>query len=290
MEKQVTKAPTKTKKAPKAKEAEAVVDAPAPVAIPELTVLTTYKGFDKDLKCRDFQFEVGKQYTHGGPVVICQSGFHSCEDPLDVWSYYDPFESRFAEVEISGTLSRHDGDSKVASATIIIKAELSLPQFISKAIKWAFDKTKIDGGDYATNASSGHSAKNASSGHYATNASSGDYAKNASSGHSATNASSGHSATNASSGDYAKNASSGHYAKNASSGHSATNEAKGENSVIASAGNNSRAKGVVGTWIAIAEYDASGKCIGFATGCAGTDDVPTDVWLVAKGGKLVEEV
>jgi len=268
----VTKAPTKTKKAPKAKEAEAVVDAPAPVAIPELTVLTTYKGFDKDLKCRDFQFEVGKQYTHGGPVVICQSGFHSCEDPLDVWSYYDPFESRFAEVEISGTLSRHDGDSKVASATIIIKAELSLPQFISKAIKWAFDKTKIDGGDYAKNASSGDSATNASSGDSATNASSGDYATNASSGHSA------------------KNASSGHYAKNASSGDYATNEAKGENSVIASAGNNSRAKGVVGTWIAIAEYDASGKCIGFATGCAGTDDVPTDVWLVAKGGKLVEEV
>ena len=276
----MTKAPTKTKKAAKPKEVEAVVDAPAPVAAQELVTLTAFKGFDKDLKCRYFQFEVGKSYAHEGPVVICESGFHSCEDPLDVWSYYDPFDSRFAEVEVSGTLARHDGDSKIASATIIIKAELSLPKFISKAIKWAFDKTKVDSGDYATNASSGRYAKNASSG---------DYAKNASSGDSAKNASSGRYAKNASSGDYATNASSGDSAKNASSGRYATNEAKGANSVIASAGNNSRAKAAAGTWIAIAEYDSSGKCIGFATGCAGTDGVAADVWLVANNGKLVEE-
>jgi hypothetical protein len=280
---------TQVKKAAKPKEVEAVVDAPAPVAAQELVTLTAFKGFDKDLKCRYFQFEVGKSYAHEGPVVICESGFHSCEDPLDVWSYYDPFDSRFAEVEVSGTLACHDGDSKIASATIIIKAELSLPKFISKAIKWAFDKTKVDSGDYAKNASSGDSATNASSGRSAKNASSGNYAKNASSGDYAKNASSGDYAKNASSGDYAKNASSGDYATNASSGDYTKNEAKGANSVIASAGNDSRAKAAAGTWIAIAEYDSSGKCIGFATGCAGTDGVAADVWLVANNGKLVEE-
>ena len=159
--------------------------------------------------------------------------------------------------------------------------------------------TNASSGDYATNASSGDSAKNASSGDYAKNASSGDYATNASSGHSAKNASSGHSATNASSGDYATNASSGDsatnassgdYATNASSGDYAYNEATGEHAVITGAGRGTYYKGAKGVWISAAEYaDVDGKwrCIGFAVGQAGYDGVPTDTWLIAKGGKLV---
>jgi hypothetical protein len=140
-----------------------------------------------------------------------------------------------------------------------------------------------------TNASSGDYAKNAGAGTGAKNASSGDYATNASAGTGATNASSGDYAKNASAGNYATNASAGDYAKNASAGYGAKNESSGKDSVIVAAGNNSMAKGAKGTWIAIAEYDDDGKCVGFATGCVGHDGIMADTWYRARGGKLVRD-
>jgi hypothetical protein len=295
-----------------ATKAKAVTKPRAKKAAAPVKILA-YKAFNQNLACRGFQYEVGKTYEHSGRVAMCDSGFHSCVEPLDVLNYYDITSSRFATVKAGGKIERRDdGDSKICSASISIIAELKLPDFIGAAIKATFaacKANKVEGavtfghsaknassGHYATNASSGHYAKNASSGHYATNASSGHsaknassghYATNASSGHSATNASSGHSATNASSGHYAKNASSGHSATNASSGHSAKNAATGEHAVIAAAGRNAQAKGAKGVWISQAEYNRDGHCIGFATGQAGYGDVPADTWLIAKGGKLV---
>ncbi len=271
------------------------------------TAIIAYKGFDKNLQCRGYQYEVGKTYAHTGPVVQCVSGFHACQNPLDVLDYYDMVDgNRFAKVTLGGKIDRSD-DKKWAAAELTVNVELQLSDLIRDAVRWVMGACKankasngtVTDGHSAKNASSGHYATNASSGHSAKNASSGHSAKNASSGHSATNASSGHYAKNASSGDYAKNASSGHYAKNASSGHYAknassgdyaTNEALGEYSVIACAGRDSIAKGASGVWISLAEYKTIGgewRCIGFASGQAGHDGVPADAWVKAAGGKLV---
>ncbi|MCG0412623.1 hypothetical protein L4530_15845 [Pseudomonas aeruginosa] len=99
-------------------------------------VVTAYKGFKQDLTCRGYQFEIGGTYKHEGEVEACASGFHSCEYPLDVFGYYAPGESRFAIVKASGQLSRHDDDSKIASATLVVEAEISMPTMISRAIDW----------------------------------------------------------------------------------------------------------------------------------------------------------
>ena len=61
-----------------------------------------YKGFNKNMKCREFQYETGKDYTHEGDIKCCKSGFHFCENPFDVFSYYEPANSRYCEVEGSG--------------------------------------------------------------------------------------------------------------------------------------------------------------------------------------------
>ena len=104
--------------------------------------ITSFKGFDAQFRCRDFQYAVGQTYTHDGEVAACSSSFHACEYPLDVLSYYAPAGSRFAIVEQSGRLERHDADSKVASSCITIKAEISLGALIEAAVEYTFARAK----------------------------------------------------------------------------------------------------------------------------------------------------
>ena len=119
------------KKAAKAKKTETII---------------AYKGFNADLTCRDFQYEVGETYKHTGAVEACASGFHACEHPLDVFCYYPPATSRFGVVELAGKTSRDGSDTKIAAAEITIKAEIKLPELIQAAVKYVFDRAKwIDG-------------------------------------------------------------------------------------------------------------------------------------------------
>jgi hypothetical protein len=236
--------------------------------------IVAFKGFDKDMKCRGFQFEVGKTYRHDGPVRACESGFHACTEPFDVWGYYGPVDCRFAEVELSGETATHDRDSKIAAAEITIKAELTLPQFIKRAVDRVIELTKGKGDD-----PSGYGARIGSSGYGAQIGSSGDDAQIGSSGDGARIGSSGYGA---------QIGSSGNDARIGSSGYGARIEATGERVVVASAGYATRVKGATGTWVSLAEY-RDGKCIGFATGCIGQNGLEPDVWYVADGGRLVKE-
>ena len=102
--------------------------------------IIAFKGFDKELTCRGYQFAIGETFTHKGTVKACKSGFHSCEYPLDVLHYYDPVNSRFAVVKASGKLSRHDDDTKVVSAVIRIEAEITLNSLVSKSVDWVIGK------------------------------------------------------------------------------------------------------------------------------------------------------
>lgn len=139
--------------------------------------IIAYKGFNKDLKCRDFQYEVGKEYQMDGEIKCCKRGFHACESPLEVWDHYDMINSRFAEVEQSGTIDREKYSTKICSSHIKIKAELKLTDIINLGVEWLKDITspsKIrtnrandNGGDSAKIGSSGDSAQIGSSGYYA---------------------------------------------------------------------------------------------------------------------------
>ncbi|MGH9725353.1 MAG: DUF7666 domain-containing protein, partial [Candidatus Acidiferrales bacterium] len=68
--------------------------------------IVAYKGFDKDLRCRDFQYAVGNKYSTKESVVCCKYGFHACDMPLDVFNYYGPDTSRYALVESGGEIAR----------------------------------------------------------------------------------------------------------------------------------------------------------------------------------------
>jgi hypothetical protein len=113
----------------------------APPVAPQ-NVIASIKGFGLDWKCRDFQFEIGQTYTHAGKVEACAGGFHAIEGyPLEVFEYYPPGQSLYADVKQSGKMSRETGDSKVASAKITIEAELKIPEIVKRAVAWVIAQT-----------------------------------------------------------------------------------------------------------------------------------------------------
>ena len=142
--------------------------------------IIAYKGFDENLCCRGFQYEIGKEYVHEGEIECCESGFHACTNPFDVLDYY-PVErrNRFCVVEQSGMIKTGNGDSKQASSMIKIKAEIGMAGLFKDGVEWIKEKTnplpiiaetkdKNDNpsGDSAKIGSSGDSAKIESTGEY----------------------------------------------------------------------------------------------------------------------------
>ena len=266
--------------------------------------IISYKGFDENMQCRGFQYEVGKEYEMDGDIKCCERGFHACESPLEVWDHYDMLASRFAKVEQSGKIDKGENSTKVCSSKIKISAELKLADIIKLGVEWIKDvtspsKVKATGelnnnggysaqigssGNYAQIGSSGNSAQIGSSGNYAQIGSSGDYAKIGSSGYSAKIGSSGYSAQIGSSGDYAKIG---------SSGYSAQIDSTGEDSVIMCAGRNSRAKAKVGSWITLAEWVWNDDKERYVPKCVKTEYVDgerikADTWYQLKNGEFVE--
>ena len=204
--------------------------------------IIAYKGFNKNLKCRDFQYEVGKEYEMDGDIKCCERGFHACESPLEVFDHYDMLTSRFAEVEQSGEIDKEENTTKVCSSKIKVKAELKLADIINLGVEWIKDVTSPSKLKKETdlNDNGNNSAKIGSSGDYAQIGSSGDSAKIGSSGDSAKIGSSGDSAKIGSSGYSAKIGSSGDYAKIGSSGDSAQIGSSGDSAKIGSSGDSAQ--------------------------------------------------
>ena len=103
--------------------------------------IKSYKAFDENMRCRGFQYEVGKEYDMNGDIECCKRGFHACESPMEVWDYYDMLTSRFAEVEQSGKISAEGRTTKICSSHIKIKAELKLADIINIGVEWLKDLT-----------------------------------------------------------------------------------------------------------------------------------------------------
>ena len=104
-------------------------------------IIKSYKGFNKDMTCKNKQYEVGKDYEED-KAVACECGMHACEYPLDCFKYYPPSKSVYCEVEQSGDISRHDDDSKIASTKMRIGAQLNIAGIVNAAIKYTKEKVE----------------------------------------------------------------------------------------------------------------------------------------------------
>ena len=185
--------------------------------------VTGFKGFDENLKCRDFQYEIGKEYKHKGNVQACKSGFHFCENPLDVFNYYAPYNSRFAEVYGSGVISTDTNDSKVAVSKLSIKGEITLNGLIQAGVKFIFDRVKWEG------------AKESNTGDQSAATNTGDCSAATNTGYcsAATNTGNRSAATN--------------------TGDRSAASVDGKDSIAIVTGYESKAKGKIGCWIVLTE-------------------------------------
>ena len=123
-------------------------------------IIKSYKGFNKDMTCKDKQYEVGKDYEED-KAVVCECGMHSCEYPLDCFKYYPPSKSVYCEVEQSGDISRHDDDSKIASTKMRIGAQLNIAGIVNAAIKYTKEKAEKTCIEYKAATAGNHGAATA---------------------------------------------------------------------------------------------------------------------------------
>ena len=222
--------------------------------------MKAYKGFDENLKCKGFQYEVGTEYKTDS-AELCKKGFHGCKNPFDVFNYYDPNFSRYAEVEIDAISSENSSDSKIVGKDIKIVAEIGLKGIIEAGIGFIFNSVKwCKKRRSATGDSSGAQATGDSSGAQATGDRSGAQATGDSSGAQATGYRSGAQATGYSSGAQATGDSSGAQATGDRSmasvnGLDSLATVDGRNAVACALGPQSKAKGTKDSWLVLAEWE-----------------------------------
>ena len=107
--------------------------------------MRAFKGFNKDLTCRGYQYEEGKEF-HTERAECCDTGFHACEYPLDCFGYYDPAHSVFHEVELSGEMDKSGDNTKVCATDIKIGARLSIAGLVKMAIDFTMSKVNKEAG------------------------------------------------------------------------------------------------------------------------------------------------
>ena len=228
--------------------------------------IKAYKGFNKDMTCRGFQFEEGKSYEEP-KAKLCESGFHACLNPLDCFRYYSPTKSEFHEVELDGVSDERENDTKICAKKIKIGAKIFIKNIISAGVDFIFEKTK----DSDTAASSGDWSTAASSGDRSTAASSGEESTAASSGYRSTAASSGNGSTAASSGEESTAASSN------------------KNAIAVACGKNAKAKGVIGSYIVLTEWNnEQTELLHARMERIDGETLKPDVWYKLENGEFVE--
>ena len=239
--------------------------------------IIAYKGFDKNLKCRDYQYEIGKTFEHDGAVKACESEFHACEYPLDVFSYYPPSSSRFAIVKMHGETSKDSDDTKIASAKITIETEIKLPEMINRAVDWI--KNKINWSDDNTSNTGDWSA--------ATNTGDRSAATNTGYQSAATNTGDWSAATNT--GDWSAATNTGYQSAATNTGNRSAAEVSGCGSVAIAIGRSSKSKADNGGAIVCVYRDCNGDLMHIKASKVGENGIKANTWYTLDAdGEFVE--
>ena len=208
--------------------------------------MLVYKGTDKDMKCRDFQFEIGKEYEEA-EAKLCEKGFHGCEYPLDVFAHYAPADSRFFEADLDGVTDEESDDSKRAGTKIKLRAEIGIAGIVKAAVEYIKEKAESSKNQTgccsaATNTGNYSAATNTGCRSAATNT--GNYSA-------ATNTGDCSAATNT--GNYSAATNTGNYSAATNTGCCSAATVDGKESIAIVTGVDSKASGALGCWLVLTD-------------------------------------
>ena len=260
-------------------------------------VIKSYKGFNKDMTCRGFQYEEGKKYEEE-TADACHSGFHACEYPLDCFNYYSPNESVYHEVEQNGEFDRGEDDSKVASTKIKIGARLDISGLVKAAIDFTMSRVKKEAksdedcgassatgdygassatGDYGASSATGDYGASSATGDCGASSATGDYGASSATGNKGASSSTGNcgassatgdcgasSATgykgaSSATGDYGASSATGNCGASSATGYKGASSANNPESIAVAWGYKGKAMGVLGSHIVLAEWKYIGS-------------------------------
>ncbi|HHP4730063.1 hypothetical protein [Acinetobacter baumannii] len=264
--------------------------------------ITSYKGFDKNLQCRGFQYEIGKTFKHKGKVKACGSGFHACEYPLDVFGYYAPGElNRFAVVEQSGDLSRGNDDTKVASKSITIKAEVDIPFLVKAAIEYTTSRCEpikedspaftdkdhgqaVATGDNSASSATGDNSASSATGYKSASSATGDNSASSATGDNSASSATGDNSASSATGNWAASLTTGHYSES-----QIKDQKDDQYGVAISIGYEGKAKASEGSAIVLTHRNSDGEILHIRASKVGENGVKADTWYqLDANGQFVE--
>jgi len=276
-----------------------------------------YKAFGMDMQCRGYQYEVGKTYTHNSEVKLCESGFHACEYPLDVFSYYPPARSQFAIVEQAGNLDRHGNDSKVASESITVKAKIDIADMVKASIEYTSSRcnpicpdspasatgyqsaASATGCQGSASATSDHSAASATgyrgaasaTGYLGAASATGWYGAASATGECGSASATGYLGAASATGDYSTASADGKQGAASATGKNSAASASGEQSVACGLGCSSKSMAAKHSGaIVLVHRDSGGNIIHIRASKVGENGVKPNVWYSLNvDGEFVEE-
>ena len=245
--------------------------------------MKAFKGFNKDLTCRGYQYEEGKEF-HTERAECCDTGFHACEYPLDCFGYYDPAHSVFHEVELSGEMDKSGDNTKVCATDIKIGARLSIAGLVKMAIDFTMSKVNKEAGsderhgfasatgykgassatgDYGASSATGNCGASSATGYKGASSATGYKGASSATGNCGASSATGNCGASSATGDYGASSATGDYGASSATGNCGASSAtgyKGASSVsdptgVAVAwGHEARAKGCKGAHLILSDW------------------------------------
>ena len=218
--------------------------------------MRAFKGFNKDLTCRGYQYEEGKEF-HTERAECCDTGFHACEYPLDCFGYYDPAHSVFHEVELSGEMDKSNDNTTVCATDIKIGARLSIAGLVKMAIDFTMSKVNKEAGSderHGFASATGDYGASSATGYKGASSATGDYGASSATGYKGASSATGNYGASSATGDYGASSATGNCGASSATGYKGASSVSDPTGVAVAWGHEARAKGCKGAHLILSDW------------------------------------
>ena len=227
--------------------------------------MRAFKGFNKDLTCRGYQYEEGKEF-HTERAECCDTGFHACEYPLDCFGYYDPAHSVFHEVELSGEMDKSNDNTKVCATDIKIGARLSIAGLVKMAIDFTMSKVNKEAGSderhgfasatgyKGASSATGYKGASSATGNCGASSATGNCGASSATGDYGASSATGYKGASSATGDYGASSATGNCGASSATGYKGVSSVSDPTGVAVAWGHEARAKGCKGAHLILSDW------------------------------------